>query len=482
MGLLKTTAKGMAWTTLSIAVRSVVSLLQVSILTRFLDKSEFGLIAIATLFIGFTQIFLDLGISSGILHKQNITAKQYSSLFWLNIFTGLLLTIILIALSPIIARAYNDSSLVKILSLLSLTVLFASIGSQHKTVQQKEMRFKFIALIEIISSILTMGLAVFLAIYGYGVYSLVYSTLFNAIISNLMFLIIGLCNDNNIRFYFKLHETFPFLKIGVFSIGSQVLDYLSREIDIIFISAAFGKDVLGVYSLCKKLVLALYSTINPIITKVLTHLLAKIQEDKSKVKNVFYNLVETLSLTNFPIYFLVSIFSTGILYYLYGEQYIEGASILSILSIYYGYLSKGNPIGSLQIALGRTDSGFYWTIFRIILSTVAVYIGSLFNIEILVLCLLIMTILSSPLSWRITIYPLIGGRFKEFFLLSFKPFILILFVSIPFYIFAYNIVSILLIISLSCLYLIIVFVLYNILFSNTYLMNLLKSKVIKFKI
>lgn len=482
MGLLKTTAKGMAWTTLSIAVRSVVSLLQVSILTRFLDKSEFGLIAIATLFIGFTQIFLDLGISSGILHKQNITAKQYSSLFWLNIFTGLLLTIILIALSPIIARAYNDSSLVKILSLLSLTVLFASIGSQHKTVQQKEMRFKFIALIEIISSILTMGLAVFLAIYGYGVYSLVYSTLFNAIISNLMFLIIGLCNDNNIRFYFKLHETFPFLKIGVFSIGSQVLDYLSREIDIIFISAAFGKDVLGVYSLCKKLVLALYSTINPIITKVLTPLLAKIQEDKSKVKNVFYNLVETLSLTNFPIYFLVSIFSTGILYYLYGEQYIEGASILSILSIYYGYLSKGNPIGSLQIALGRTDSGFYWTIFRIILSTVAVYIGSLFNIEILVLCLLIMTILSSPLSWRITIYPLIGGRFKEFFLLSFKPFILILFVSIPFYIFAYNIVSILLIISLSCLYLIIVFVLYNILFSNTYLMNLLKSKVIKFKI
>jgi O-antigen/teichoic acid export membrane protein len=473
MGLLKTTTKGMVWTTFSMVIRSVVSLLQVSILTRYLDKSEFGLIAIATVFIGFTQIFLDLGLSSGIMHKQDITSKQYSSLFWLNIFTGIILTLILIAFIPLIANAYNDNSLIPILSFLSLTIFFSSLGSQHRTVQQKEMRFKYIAIIEIVCSFLTMILAVILAIHGYGVFSLVYSTLFNAILNNLLFLIIGLYNDRNIRLYFRLQDTYPFLKIGVFSLGTRVLDYFSREIDIIFISATYGKDILGLYSLCKKLIIALYNAINPIITKVLTPLFAKIQTDKSRIKNVYYNLIETLSLTNFPIYFLVSIFSTGILYFIYGEEYKEGAIILSILSVYYGKLSTGNPVGSLQIALGRTDAGFYWTIFRIVLTLIAVYIGSFFSIEGLVFSMFIMSLLSIPLSWRITIRPLIGGEFWEYFFLSFKPFIVISAVSVPFYFFFYDTTSIFLMIIFAIIFILTTIVVSYKIFPKSYIINTL---------
>lgn len=473
MGLLKTTTKGMVWTTFSMVIRSVVSLLQVSILTRYLDKSEFGLIAIATVFIGFTQIFLDLGLSSGIMHKQDITSKQYSSLFWLNIFTGIILTLILIAFIPLIANAYNDNSLIPILSFLSLTIFFSSLGSRHRTVQQKEMRFKYIAIIEIVCSFLTMILAVILAIHGYGVFSLVYSTLFNAILNNLLFLIIGLYNDRNIRLYFRLQDTYPFLKIGVFSLGTRVLDYFSREIDIIFISATYGKDILGLYSLCKKLIIALYNAINPIITKVLTPLFAKIQTDKSRIKNVYYNLIETLSLTNFPIYFLVSIFSTGILYFIYGEEYKEGAIILSILSVYYGKLSTGNPVGSLQIALGRTDAGFYWTIFRIVLTLIAVYIGSFFSIEGLVFSMFIMSLLSIPLSWRITIRPLIGGEFWEYFFLSFKPFIVISAVSVPFYFFFYDTTSIFLMIIFAIIFILTTIVVSYKIFPKSYIINTL---------
>ena len=225
MGLLKTGIKGMAWTTLSIVVRSVVSLLQITILTRFLDKADFGLVAIATVFIGFTQLFLDLGISVGIMHKQDTTPKVYSSLFWLNILMGVLLTAILCVISPLAAKMYDEPSLTRILIFLSCTVFFASVGAQHRTMQQKEMRFQYISIVEIVSSILTFCVAVYTASHGYGVYSLVYSTLFNAVFSNLVFLGIGLIKDKNISFHFNFRETIPFLRIGVFSIGSNVLDY-----------------------------------------------------------------------------------------------------------------------------------------------------------------------------------------------------------------------------------------------------------------
>lgn len=442
MSMLKAAKSGMIWITTSTIIRSLVSLFQISILTRHLAKEDFGTIAIATVFIGFTQLFMDLGISVGIMHKQDITRNQYSSLFWLNLIMGCILTVILIVLSPLISMAYSDQSLTPIIILLSLTVFLAALGSQHRTVQQKELRFRYIAINEIASALLTMLVAVILAIKGFGVYSLVYSTLTGVFFSNILYLIIGLYKDKNIYFHFRLKETYSFLKIGVFSIGSSILDYLSREIDVVFISAAFGRDVLGLYSLCKKIVQMLYGTINPIITRILTPLFAKIQKDKNQIKSVYLRLLETLAITNFPIYFFVSVFSKTILYYLYGDQYVTGTFILSILAIYYGILSISNPVGSLQIAFGRTDIGFYWTIYRIVATLIIVSIASFFNIDTMVILFLAMAILNTVLMWRFQIYIMIEMYFKEFLSSILKPLTFTLILSTPLFALLWSKISI----------------------------------------
>lgn len=433
MGLLQTGIKGMAWTTVSIVVRSVVSLLQITILTRYLDKADFGLVAIATVFIGFTQIFLDLGISIGIMHKQDTTPKVYSSLFWLNIFMGIILTTILCCVSPLVARAYKEPSLTKILILLSLGVFFAALGSQHRTMQQKMMRFQYISIVEIVSSVLTFCVAVYTASHGYGVYSLIYSTLFNSVFSNLVFLGIGLYKDRNISFHFNLKETYPFLKIGVFNIGSNVLDYFAREIDTIIISASLGMEILGVYNLCKKIVVMLYSIVNQILVKVMTPIFAKLQKSAGVMREALYNVMEGVGLFNFPLYFLVAILATGVLNILYGSQYIEYSLLLSLFAVYYGKMSTGSAIGCVQVAMGRTDVGFYWTIVRIVVNSLAVWVGSLISVEAIVVSLFVSNILISPVSWNIIARPLIGGRFWDYFLISFKPFCYTFVLALPFY-------------------------------------------------
>jgi teichuronic acid exporter len=434
MSLLKTGMKGLAWTTVSVVVRDVVALLQITILTRFLEKSDFGLVAIATLFIGFTRLFLDLGISVGIMHRQDTTPQVYSSLFWLNITTGSILTSILCVISPLVAKIYGEPSLTKILIILSMTVLFSSIGAQHRTVQQKEMRFRYISIVEILTSILTFCIAVYTAVEGLGVYSLVLSTLFNAVFSNLLFLGIGLYKDRNITFHFKVKETLPFLKIGVYSIGSHVLDYFSREIDTIIISASFGMETLGLYNLCKRIVQMIYNIVNQVLVKVVTPILAKLQHDLNVLRDTYYHLIESVALFNYPVFFSVSIFSTGILNTLYGSQYNDGSLLLTLLALYLGYISTGGPTGSLQVALGRTDVGFYWTICRIGLNSLAVWLGSLISVEAVVASLLLFNILIAPISWRILVKNLVGGRFLEYILLTLKPFLYTGLIAIPFYI------------------------------------------------
>lgn len=472
MGLLNVAIKGVAWSSLSTVVRSIVSLLQVSILTRYLEKSDFGIVAIATLFIGFIQIFMDLGLSIGIIHKQDISQKQYSSLFWFNVLSGLVLTIILVALSPVVARLYDEPALTQILALLSLNIFFSSLGNQHRTVQQKNLRFKYISIIEIVTSLATLALAVLLVRNGFGIYSLVYSTIFNILFSNLLFLILGLYADKNISFYFRLKEIRPFMKIGAFSVGAQVLDYFSREIDIILISATLGKDTLGLYSLCKKLVLSIYSAINPILLKVLAPLLAMLQNDINHLRKVYYDIIETISIVNFPIYFLIAIFSYGIIKFLYGETYVEGAPVLSLLAIYYGYLSTVSPVGSLQTALGRTDTGFYWTIFRTILSVVAIYIGSRWGLVGIVTSLLVMSFLSSPILWLVTIRPLIYGDFMSYFMKSFKSLICTCVLSLPFYGLCKSFTSLPLILFMCVLFVICYIIPLFVFFRDTYIVGL----------
>nr|WP_270547023.1 lipopolysaccharide biosynthesis protein [Butyricimonas paravirosa] len=471
----------MIWTTLSTVVRSFSSLLQIVVLTKYLSKEDFGTVAIATLFIGFTQIFLDLGLSSGILYKQNITSKEYSSLFWLNIFTGVLLTLIICLITPVIAIFYRDPQLVRILSLLSLTILFSALGSQHRTVQQKYKRFKYISIIEIVSSLIAVIIAIVLADKGYGIYSLVYSTISNVFFSNLLFLIIGLVKDKNILFHFRLFETYSYLKIGVFSIGTQVFDYFSREIDTLIISTAFNREILGLYSLCKKLVVSLYGAITPIVTKVLTPLLSEIQNDIIKLRLVYYDIVQVMAITIIPLFCIVACFSEGIIVYLYGQQYVTGSMMMSLMAIYYGHLTTGTAISSLQIATGHTDSGFYWTIFRILINTIVISIGSMFSMNVMILILLIASFFSSPLSWKITVKPLIGGTFWEYFFKSFYPFCCSIFMIVPIYIFFSKETGVLFMLLMVAFYLILYIICSCILFKDSFLISKLNFLLFKRK-
>lgn len=166
---------------------------------------------------------------------------------------------------------------------------------------------------------------------------------------------------------------------------------------------------------------------------------------------------------------------------MYGANYTESAFVLSLLSIYYGYLSTGSPVGSLQAALGRTDTGFYWTIVRIVLNTLAILIGSYFkNIEGIILSLFLITLLSKPISWRITIRPLINGHFIEYMMKSIKPLLVISVFSVPFYLLLGKVSSIMLIIGYSMVYLLIYSFIISKLFPNSYCVNLLKVFVKKY--
>lgn len=410
----KNIVKGLGWSTISSVTRNGVSLLQVAILTRFLAKEDFGIIAIATLFVSFTQLFLDMGISAGILHKQDITKQEYSSLFWLNIFTGLLLTAILYVVSPLITKGYGSEDLTTIVRLLCFSIFINAIGTQQRTYCQKKYYFKRMALLEIISALATFIVALVTAYYGYGAYSLAYSTLAGAIVFNAGHFAIGLVKDSRLSFHFNVKETRPFLRIGIYQVGSSILDFFSRELDILIVSATLGLEFLGIYNIAKKIPTALYSFIQPIVAKVFTPLFAEVNKNIMTLKTKYILTSKALSWMSFPMYFFVGAIAPTLLSYVFGSDYVEGAYIVVVFCVMYAFNGVNGICGALQVATGRTDIGLKWTIYRIISTALIYYVASLFGLRIFLLGILFSILLNVYMVWYIQFRTIVRVSLSEY--------------------------------------------------------------------
>jgi O-antigen/teichoic acid export membrane protein len=414
VSLKKQAISGAKWTTISTVILTICALLKVSILTRFLDKEDFGLMALISFVLAFSDLFADMGITTAILHKQSISKKELSSLYWFNLSFSLFLFAIIYLGSPLIASFYEEPELSYLIPLACVNLMLSGIGRQFKTILQKELKFKEIAFVDISAIISSLLLAVVLAIQNYGVLSLIYASLIQYFISNFVFFIIGLINSHNIKFYFSFSRIKPLLRIGIYQVGGQVTNYFNRDLDILIVGKFLGADTLGGYSLAKQLVLRPSQVINPILTRVASPLLAKYQLNISELKNNYLKLVKIVSTINLPIYLGLILFAPVVVQVLYGDGYEEINSIVRILCIYMFLRAISNPVGSLIVATGKTHIEFAWNMFLLIIFPLAIYLGSQINIEWVASSLVFTMILLFIPGWKILINGLISASLKEY--------------------------------------------------------------------
>lgn len=424
MADLKTQAfGGIKWTAVSKVYTAVVKVLQLAILARFLTKEDFGLMGIAVLVNSFCLIFADMGMATAAMHETQLTREKFSSLYWFNLFIGLILTIIVSLCAPLIANYYNRSELVGIVSVTSLLIFVNSSYSLHRTLQQKNMNFRFMSFAEIISSTVVLISNIIFAIKGFGVYSLVWSSLIGSLVNACLYLFVALFIEHSISLHFKIKEVTDALQIGLFQVGSSTIDFFSREMDSFIVSSYMSLELFGIYTLFKNLAMNIYQVINPIVTNVTTPVFAKLQDNKEVLKNGYIKTVNMLGFVNFPIYSILAVSSFSVVSILYGSSYTDYAFVLSCLAIYYAFQSCGNPVGALLIATGRTDRGFYWTIFRIVFTGVYLYIAAHYYLFIFVFLIVLLPIILSYPNWYIVFRKIISIDFKTFFNLSFIPFL-----------------------------------------------------------
>lgn len=345
---------------------------------------------------------------------------------------------------------------------LSGLILFA-IGKLYDTVLQKQFQFKVIAIRNIVAALLSLVVAVVLAVLGAGLYSLIISTLLQTLIVNVWNFAVGF-KQYRIKFYINFKEVLPLIKIGIFQTGTQIIDYLASRLDILLIGKFLGTEMLGVYNLAKDLLIRVFVLINTIANKVALPVFSYMQDDNQQLRDNYCKLIKTLSFVTLPFLTMIGALSAPLVIILYGNKFVEVIPLMTLLAIAYLFSCIGNPVGNIITAKGRTDISFIYTIIRMAISIPIVWItASMGTIE-LAVGQIILGILGGLLSWYMELWKIIGLRLSQYL----KSFIVSLTISmvvilVGYYFVKHNYLSLELPIYQVIVYAIPVFLLYVIL-------------------
>jgi O-antigen/teichoic acid export membrane protein len=413
--------KGVKWTTISAVACSIIQVLRMSVLARLIPKEDFGLFATTAVVLGFANFFVEAGLGSAIIHKQDSTKEDLASAYSINIFLGWLIFASLYFLSAPIADFYQESRLISLLHVATIVFLIQPLGRQYDALFRREMAFNFLAKLDIFSALAGLVSSIVFAMNGFGVRALIFSQLITTGCRTLILLKYGI-RQFGFNIGFKWQRAKFFLRFSAFQICENSVNYFNTQLDTIVIGKLLGQETLGGFFMVKQLAFKPIQIINPIITKISLPVFAKIQNDLAHLKRGYLKVVHTLSIVHFPLYICIAGFAREIITILFGTKWVSLTYLLQILCFYTMLRALGNPIGSLLMAKGRVDLGFYWNFALIFYTPTIMYFSSRWGITGISWGLLVgMLILNVPM-WYFLVFKLCQAKFGEYFLPLIKNF------------------------------------------------------------
>lgn len=360
------------FTALSHIATLVIKLGVPIILAQLLDPKDFGLMAMALIITGFTDIFKEMGTVSTIVQRQELTSELLSSLFYLNIFFGFITAGCIAAGAPALARFYADSRLSPILQVLSLVTIMSSFGLVKSGLLQRDMRFARLALVEVSTALIHGVVAIILAILGWAVWALVGGAVAASV---MMTLLLWLAIEWRPRRQFTRAAVSSSFDFSLNLTAFKILTYLFFNIDSVVIGRFLGATPLGYYALAQRIFMVSVGTIGQVLNRVVFAALSRIQDDSLQLRQKYLRACGGIALIMFPALAGLSVLARPFTLGLLGPKWIPAIPLIAILSPIAMIQSIASTVGVIYLVKGRTGLLCVWSIISSVLVTSSMIVG-----------------------------------------------------------------------------------------------------------
>lgn len=388
------TIKGGLFLGITNLITQVFAVILNVVLARQLMVESFGVIALATTYMGFISLFTTIGFGSAIIYNNKATDAQISTLYWLNFILGIFTFLALIITAPLASEYYLEPDLTKVILYSSITILIFPFFIIHQKLLERDLRFDLIARIIVFSTFLSSIVAISAAYMDYGVFALV-AQIISMSIFKLIFTLYF--SDWKPKFIFKLREVKGMVWFALKYKAAQGLLYVERNVDYLILGKIFTSTILGYYAFSYNIMYMPVKKISNIFNDILFPSLSKLKNDREKILSAYFQSKQLIAMVAFPIMTLVAFNAEIIISFVFGDKWIEAIPILQILCFAGAFQSISQFGSAIFNSIGRPEKSIYLAILRSFMTVLAIIGGSFYGI----LAVAYLLLLTKILSWFI---------------------------------------------------------------------------------
>ena len=291
--------------------------------------SAYGLVAITWTLTGFASLFSDLGLGAALVQSPRLTDRDATTAFVINGISGIVLTLIVVALRHPLANLLGQPRVAPLLALSSLTFTL-SLTVVPFALLERQMRFGRVAAIDVLSTTIGLSVSIACAAGGVGAASLVIGPLATAAIASLAGLVTSRWVPRAMPSWSSARRLMGF---SSHLTGFNVLGYWARNVDNLLLGRFAGAGELGLYNRAYMLMLLPLTQVGGVLGRVLLPLFSSMQDDHERLRRAMIRLAGTTSLIVFPVLLGLAAVAHNFVLVAFGPAWRGAIPLIVILAI-----------------------------------------------------------------------------------------------------------------------------------------------------
>lgn len=300
------------------------------VLARLLMPEDFGCIAMLNVFIAVADIIVHGGFGSALIQKKNPTHIDYASTFFVNLLISIILYVILFVTAPAISNYYSLPLLTKVLRVQAIVLIINSFTIVQLSILKKKLKFKSIAIRNIVSNFIGLSTGVVCAIMGLGVWSLVINVIVNQTIGVLL---LWRVSDWRPTWEFSFASVKELFGFGGFMLLSSIIGTIYYELQSLLVGKFYSAADLGYVNQAKKLESVPSGALSSIVSQVSFPVFSTLQDDLSALKYGLKKNIKAIQYINLPMMMLLMVIAEPLIGLLYGERWLASVPYFQILCV-----------------------------------------------------------------------------------------------------------------------------------------------------
>jgi O-antigen/teichoic acid export membrane protein len=344
------TLNGLLWAAWGKIAHGVLQLAIVAVLARLLAPADFGVASAALVVIGLSSIVSQLGLGSALVQRPKLEDRHTDSSFIASVALGLALGGLVWIAAPYAATFFRIAEVEPVLRALATVFPLQGVSVVAESLAKRELRFRWLANVDVVSYGLGYGLvAIALAAYGLGVWSLVWGEIAKTVFRDVLLLA-----DRRPQLR-RLPDSRALKELlylgGGFTLG-RIANYLALHGDALVVGRTLGSVALGLYGRAYQLMTAPAIALGGILDNVLFPAMARVQGDPARLAAAYRRGVSLLAVTMLPFSVAVFVLAPEIIRVLLGPKWTGAVVPFQILTVGMTFRTSYKMSDSLARATG----------------------------------------------------------------------------------------------------------------------------------